>query len=149
MALLAAEQAQRTRQRGAGEYTVNGTDVVFGGALVGMTNIGTVTGWVDPSVPTLTFEGIAVQPDFDTAAGEHQVTGPNKISVNTEGLVLMNVAVAGSPTVPGVKVYSATDNVADLSITATPGGSAIGRLIKANGSNWDVRLYTPEESRRN
>lgn len=150
MAALTAETTLRTRTRGLQAYLINNTSRVYGGALLGRDATGNAVPWTDPSPSTLSFLGLAVNVAFDTADLSHSVLGDGskEVEVNTGGLVLEGLTVAGSPAA-GTLAYCATDNISDLSTTITAGGNPVGRIIRANGSNWDVRLLTEEEARLN
>lgn len=151
MAALTTAVTHVTRSRGLASREVAGSNVIFSGALVGLdVTTGDAIRWDNPAGNDPRFLGIATLTAFDIAAGLHQVTGGSgqEVEVNEQGIILVAIAVAGTPAA-GELVYSATDNVADITDVATGGADPIGRILGANGSGWDVRLFDEEEARSN
>jgi hypothetical protein len=101
------------------------------------------TGFVDNTISDAAkfkFHGIALETVTGGATG-----GAVSVRVNTEGVVLRNVAVASS-TIAGVLVYCTTNNPADLTITAGAAIKPIGVITRwVSATNCDVRLFTPAE----
>jgi len=101
------------------------------------------TGLVDATVSDLAkfkFLGITLTSATSGAAAPHA-----EVRVNTEGVTLRGVAVAGS-TVAGVLVFCTTNNPADMTVTAATNMKAVGIIVRrASASDNDVRLFTPAE----
>lgn len=128
-------------------------EVIFDGALVAIAAGGGLQNWAGDAVTsgnTSFFLGVAritEQTGVSAATGEAK-TGTTALdveaAVDISGLILEQVSVAGaSDANVGNLVYATDENT--LTMTATPGGAAIGWLTKFfTGTTANVQLFSAE-----
>ena len=141
MAALSANLVHETAPRAGREsYLVVDADIVYAGALVGVSAAGFLIPW--DNTATSRFVGIAL----DQVTGDTSADIPVEVACDTEGRTLLSVAVASAVQGSvGAQVFSTTDNVADLALTATsPAIGWIKRFVSA--SDCDVVLYSTTEA---
>lgn len=129
------------RNRGRLAVLVDDGVQLYAGELVGVPDAdGLLDHW--DNVATSRFLGILLE---DVLGDESEgVMG----KVDTSGITLANVAVAGTPTQAKLfeKVYCADGNITGLTMTATT-SPAIGYLSRyVSASDCDVTLFTPAEA---
>lgn len=146
MADLSARTIHKTRPPGASSYIIADGVVLYEGALV-QAQSGYLNHWDE----TGQFLGLLVGGD-DRArdgvlTGETSDTPPPEGYVDESGVVLMHMAVAGSPTQAdvGALIYCADSDPANMTKTDTT-NPPIGRLVRfRSASDCDVQLFTPGE----
>lgn len=139
----AALTAQTNTQRRltTKSFVVKTSEIVY--ELVGIDSNGDLVAWADTAGHK--FVGIL---EGGPVTGDDTATPAVRATVRIDGPRLEGVDVAGvtDRNSIGAPVYCATDNVADLSLTATSNVKPIGRLIDwRSNSDMDVELYTTEE----
>jgi hypothetical protein len=132
----------RSEERGMRSMIVKNAVQLYGGMLVGSA---TADGFIDVwnNVATTIFWGLLLQDVLGATGATPPATG----RVNTAGVTLKGVAVAGTPTQAkiGSPVYSQTSNPDDMTMTAAT-SRAIGLLVAfRTASDCDVQLFTPVE----
>lgn len=142
--LTADAPSVRSRKRDVERIQVTDAVQLYYHSLVAIDpSTGRAKKWADAS--GLLFKGMAMAAVLG-ATGDSPIP---EVAVDTSGLLLEKVSVAnGAGTVAdvGKKVYCATDNVADLDVTAGTYTKPIGRIVKWHtGTTYDVLLFTPEE----
>ena len=147
MADATAKKIHKTRPNaGVGSYVIADGVTLFEGQLVQLQS-----GYLNHWDKTGKFLGILV--GGDDRAGDGIIIGetsdaqPPEGRVNESGVVLMHVAVAGSPTIADVGglVYANDSDVANLTKTDAA-GAVVGRLVRfRSASDCDVQLFTPAE----
>jgi hypothetical protein len=147
MADASAKQIHKTRPNsGVGSYVIADGVTLYEGQLVQLQS-----GYLNHWDKTGQFLGILVGGD-DRAGdgviiGETSDTPPPEGRVNESGVVLMHVAVAGTPTIADVGglVYANDSDVANLTKTDAA-NAVVGRLVRfRSASDCDVQLFTPAE----
>jgi hypothetical protein len=147
MADATAKQIHKTRPNsGVGSYVIADGVTLYEGQLVQLQS-----GYLNHWDKTGQFLGILVGGD-DRAGdgviiGETSDTPPPEGRVNESGVVLMHVAVAGTPTIADVGglVYANDSDVANLTKTDAA-NAVVGRLVRfRSASDCDVQLFTPAE----
>lgn len=147
MADASAKTIHKTRPNsGVGSYVIADGVTLYEGQLVQLES-----GYLNHWDKTGKFLGILVGGD-DRAGdgviiGETSDTPPPEGRVNESGVVLMHVAVAGSPTIADVGglIYCGDSNVGSLTKTDAA-NAVVGRLVRfRSASDCDVQLFTPAE----
>ena len=147
MADATAKKIHKTRPNsGVGSYVIADGVTLYEGQLVQLQS-----GYLNHWDKTGQFLGILVGGD-DRAGdgviiGETSDTPPPEGRVNESGVVLMHVAVAGTPTIADVGglVYANDSDVANLTKTDAA-NAVVGRLVRfRSASDCDVQLFTPAE----
>jgi hypothetical protein len=147
MADATAKQIHKTRPNsGVGSYVIADGVTLYEGQLVQLQS-----GYLNHWDKTGQFLGILVGGD-DRAGdgviiGETSDTPPPEGRVNESGVVLMHVAVAGTPTIADVGglIYANDSDVANLTKTDAA-NAVVGRLVRFRSvSDCDVQLFTPAE----
>lgn len=147
MADASAKTIHKTRPNsGVGSYVIADGVTLYEGQLVQLES-----GYLNHWDKTGKFLGILVGGD-DRAGdgviiGETSDTPPPEGRVDESGVVLMHVAVAGSPTIADVGglVYANDSDVANLTKTDAA-NAVVGRLVRfRSASDCDVQLFTPAE----
>jgi hypothetical protein len=147
MADQSAHAIRKTRPNsGVGSYVIADGVTVYAGMLAQLEG-----GYVNHWDETGKFLGIIVGGD-DRAKdgvflGETSDTPPPEARVDESGVILMHVAVAGTPTQAkvGDLVYSADSNVASLTMTDTT-NPPVGRLVRyRSATDCDVHLFSAAE----
>jgi len=132
----------KSRPRGRTLVVVKNATQLYAGALVGKAvGDGVLDNW--NNVATSRFLGVLLESVLGNTSASPPVTG----KVDTSGVILQHVAVAGTPTQVkvGEPVFCADGNPAGLTMTATT-SPAIGLLtFYRSASDCDVTLFTPEE----
>lgn len=124
-------------------YVIKTDEVIYDSALVGADANGDLLAWADTAA--LKFVGIA---EKGATTGNDAADVPVRATVRDDGPTLygVDVATVTDRASIGAKVYSPTDNVADLTLAAASNNKAIGILIDwRSNSDMDVRLFTPTE----
>ena len=151
MADAAAKIVYKTRPRsGRDAYIIADGVTVYEGMLVGIA-AGYANHWADAAADEV-FAGILLGGD-DRARdgiiiGETSDTPPPECRVDTSGVVLMHLTIAGTPTQAkvGDPVYSADSAVASITLTIGALNHLIGHMIRYRSStDVDVQLITPAE----
>lgn len=147
MADASAKKIHKTRPNaGVGSYRIADGVTLFEGQLVQLES-----GYLNHWDKTGKFLGILVGGD-DRAGdgviiGETSDANPPEGRVDESGVVLMHVAVAGTPTIAdvGALVYCGDSDVASLTKTDAA-NAVVGRLVRfRSASDCDVQLFTPAE----
>lgn len=143
MAALSADILdQRDRARGAQTpYVVLTSSVIYQGALVGVASSGFLVPWANTAGHRFVGQAVA------GVTGNSAATPPVTAIVDDSGCDLLRAAVTGAvQTSVGALVYSATDNPADLTMSATANVKAVGIVLRFHSAGVaDVRLFTPTE----
>lgn len=153
MAALVAETRLTTQPRGRTELLVVSGSRIFSGAMVSRSSVNGLARPTDHNANTSDeILGLAINVPYDVGHGSNSVLGDGmtaKVEIDTSGLVLENVPVAGAGNV-GALIFAPTDDPqTDLTLTAAGNGQAIGRSVRIREStNRDVRLFTEEEARK-
>lgn len=145
MATLARDTVLAWRPRGARSYVVKNGVTLYAGALVGTDANGYLDKWLDTA--GLKFEGILKEGCVGDTSATPKVEG----KVDTSGPVLLSAAVAGATTQASVNapVFCASDNPADMTLTATTNVAAIGKVVRwISSAVCDVELFQPAETGR-
>ncbi len=141
MAALTTDVVRSSHNRGIFSGVGQATSVFFAGGFVGLDNAdGLVKEWAD----TATFRWLGVV----TKKADTNVTSPitPEVNVNTSGIILERITVAGvgAQSEVGELVFASNDN--DLTLTPTANTKAIGRVQRFHsGTIVDVILFTPSE----
>ena len=147
MADATAKKIHKTRPNsGVGSYVIADGVTLYEGQLVQLQS-----GYLNHWDKTGQFLGILVGGD-DRAGdgviiGETSDANPPEGRVDESGVVLMHVAVAGTPTIAdvGALVYCGDSDVASLTKTDAA-NAVVGRLVRfRSASDCDVQLFTPAE----
>jgi hypothetical protein len=142
-----AKKIHKTRPNaGVSSYVIADGVTLYEGQLVQLKS-----GYLDHWDKTGQFVGILVGGD-DRAGdgviiGETSDTPPPEGRVNESGVILMHVAVGGTPTIAdvGALVYCNDSDVANLTKTDAA-NAVVGRLVRfRSASDCDVQLFTPAE----
>ena len=117
----------------------------YGGGMLICPNADHADGLLDNwnNTATTRFLGVLLESVLGNTSASPAVAG----KVDTSGVILQHVAVAGTPTQAkvGEPVFCADGNLAGLTMTATT-SPAIGLLtFYRSASDCDVTLFTPEE----
>lgn len=143
MTNLSGSLIVKTRPRGRTAVVVKDATQLYAGALVGVADAdGLLDNWNNTA--TTRFLGVLLESVLGNTSASPAVTG----KVDTSGVILQHVAVAGTPTQAkvGEPVFCADGNPAGLTMTATT-SPAIGLLtFYRSASDCDVTLFTPEEA---
>jgi hypothetical protein len=142
MANLALNAHLRTQDRGWRSIPAANGVTFFSGGLVGINSSGYMVKWANTTGHL--FAGILLGP----VVGDTSATPVPEGRVDTSGKTIMGCTVAGATTIAstGVLVYCTSDNITDMSTSATSNVKAVGRVARWNSStNCDVTLFTPEE----
>ena len=134
-------------------FPIVAAEVIFDGALVAVAAGGGLENWAgDPATSgnTSFFQGVAritEQTGVSNATGEAK-TGTTALdveaAVDVSGVILEQVAVTGASAANvGNLVYATDENT--LTTTATPGGAAVGSLVKFfTGTTANVKLFSAD-----
>jgi len=142
-----AKKIHKTRPNaGVSSYVIADGVTLYEGQLVQLK-----AGYLDHWDKTGQFVGILVGGD-DRAGdgviiGETSDTPPPEGRVNESGVILMHVAVGGTPTIAdvGALIYCNDSDVANLTKTDAA-NAVVGRLVRfRSASDCDVQLFTPAE----
>lgn len=143
MANPSAATIHETRPRhGRQSFIVTNGTQLYAGALVGILATGYVGFWDDNAAGV--FLGV-LQEDV---LGNTSATPPTEAKVNTNGDVLRNITVAGTPTQAkvGDPVYSADGNVTSITLTIGALNHPIGYMSRyISATEQEVTLFTPTE----
>lgn len=146
MADQAAKAVRKTRARGYNSYPIADEVTIYEGQLVQLEG-----GYLNHWDETGKFLGILLGGDDrlkdGVLEGEVSDTPPPEGRVDESGVILMHVAVGGTPaqTDVGALVYCADSNPANLTKTDTT-NPPVGRLVRFRStSDCDVELFTPGE----
>lgn len=127
---------------------------IFDGALVAFESAtGRVINWQDPTSSTDLFLGLARITDetgIAAAGGEARIgnsAGSRLVDIFGSGSILRSIAVLGAVAASlGDQVYSADENT--FSMTPTPGGNAIGHVVRVHASGIaDVKIFSTDDWR--
>ena len=139
---LTQDTSRNSRPRGRNAYIVGNTTQIRAGSLVGIdTDSGYLELWADDA--DYVFKGVAergVLGDTVLAAV------PPECEVNEQGLILVNVSVAGVTAIAsvGAAVYATDDDT--LTLTPTSNTKPVGHIVRWNVTTYcDVELVTPGE----
>lgn len=145
MAALAANTEIKTRERGRTRAYKAETDEFYAGALVGLDDsTGYAQPWTDEA--GLLFLGVCMA----RVTGNTSASPIPEIKVRDCGEIIRSAAVAGATAVThtGDLVYSASDNPADLTLSATTNVEAIGFVVRWHSNAVaDVQLFSAAEYR--
>ena len=138
-----ADKIYQSRPRSGAQSLIvtNGTKI-YAGALVGILSTGYVGYWDDGA--NSLFLGL----NLEEVTGDTSATPPIEARVNTEGITLKDITVAGTPTQAkvGDPVYSADGNVASITLDSTGRNHPIGYLSRyISATKQEVTLFTPTE----
>ena len=151
MADLAANQIHETRPRsGYATYPIANGVTLYPGALVSLEG-GYLNHYADGAndvfVGVCLGDAIGISPGA-ALPGNTSGTPIPEARVDESGVTLMHLDVAGTPTQAkvGDLVYSATSNVADMTLTIGSLNHPIGYVSRFYGTDdIDVTLFTPSE----
>ena len=142
-----AKKIHKTRPNaGVSSYVIADGVTLYEGQLVQLKS-----GYLDHWDKTGQFVGILV--GGDDRAGDGVIVGETSDTpapegrVNESGVILMHVAVGGSPTIADVGglIYCNDSDVANLTKTDAA-NAVVGRLVRfRSASDCDVQLFTPAE----
>lgn len=146
MADASAKAVRKTQPRGAGSYPIADGITLYIGQFVQLEG-----GYLNHWDETGDFLGLLIGGD-DRARdgvllGETSDTPPPEGHVDESGVVMMHMAVGGSPTQAsvGALVYCADSDPANMTITDTT-DPPVGFLKRfRSASDCDVQLFTPGE----
>lgn len=143
MANLSKNTYHKTAPRGkTRSFVVDNGVQIYAGALVGID----ASGYLDIMSDTAGHKFIGVA--LEDALGNTSATPPTECRVNTEGMTLENVAIAGTFVQADVNslIYCSTSNPADSTKTEATNIEAIGWASRFRAAGYgDITLFTPEE----
>jgi len=143
MANPTVDAIYETRPRAGRQSAIvtNATQLVAG-SLVCLLSTGYVGFWDDGAASI--FLGLCTE----SVLGNTSATPPTEAKVNTEGVTLRNITVAGTPTQAkvGDPVYSADGNVGSITLTIGALNHPIGYMSRyISATEQEVTLFTPTE----
>ena len=133
----------QTRPRaGYQSLIVTNALTLYAGALIGLLSTGYVGNWDDGA--SSVFLGL----NLEEVTGDTSATPPVEARVNSEGVTLKDITVAGTPTQAkvGDPVYSADGSIASITLDATGRNHPIGYMSRySSATKQEVTLFTPTE----
>lgn len=143
MSNLTAAKLNVAYPRGSSMSFIVATGVtLYAGSLVGLTAAGFLDNMADTA--GLKFVGVMLE----TVTGDTTVTPNVEGRVDTSGVTLQNVAIAGTFVIGDLNspIYATTGNPADCTKTATTNTKAVGWASRFRAAGFgDIQLFTPAE----
>ncbi len=127
---------------GTGSYVVKNATTIYAGSLVGLDANGFLDKWSDTAGHK--FIGVLMQ----DVVGDTSASPPVEGRVDESGVVLKNVAIAGTFVQGSLNdpIYCSSGNTADCTRTAATNVKAVGWAKRFRAAGFgDVQLFTPNE----